>query len=472
MKKTFSAMRACPKKEREALSFVVNVLSDREFHAHIPLSVREGYDKEKTKMRKRRFIVLAFTLLGCVQAFGQEVRKEVSVGFRVGKGTLDTAYMDNAARLSEIVSFIEEIKRDTTFELVGVSFHGSASPEGSIVINRKLAEERRRNLEAYVRARVELDDGVVSRGEGVTAWETLARLVEASDMPHKEEAVDVLRNVPEATYDEQGRLVDSKKKHLMELQYGRTWHYMLKHFFPQARNACVVFVTVRMKPVTPPEPEPETPVAPPAEPVAPTPPPAEPAPAPEPRKPFYMALKTNLLYDVAAVPNVGVEFYLGKNWSATGSWMYGWWKKERRERFWRIYGGEVAVRKWFGKKAEEKPLTGHHLGVYGQLFTYDFEWGGTGYMGGKPGESLWNTPNYAAGVEYGYSLPVGRRLNFDFVIGAGYWGGKYYTYEPLDGHYVWKSTKNRHWVGPTKAEVSLVWLLGRGNTNNTKGGKK
>ena len=68
------------------------------------------------------------------------------------------------------------------------------------------------------------------------AWETLTRLVEQSDMPHKEEAVDVLRNVPETTYDSRGVLTDSRRKHLMELQYGRTWRYMEKHFFPGKRS--------------------------------------------------------------------------------------------------------------------------------------------------------------------------------------------------------------------------------------------
>lgn len=189
-------------------------------------------------------------------------------------------------------------------------------------------------------------------------------------------------------------------------------------------------------------------------------------------KPFYMSIKTNMLYDVLAVPNIGVEFYLGKNWSVAGNWMYGWWKKSEKHRFWRIYGGDIVFRKWFGQKADEKPLTGHHVGVYGQIFTYDFEWGGKGYMGGQPGGTLWDKANYAFGVEYGYSLPVADRLNIDFTIGLGYWGGKYYKYIPLDGHYVWQATKNRHWVGPTKVEISLVWLLGRGNNNNKKGGIK
>ena len=50
-------------------------------------------------------------LLGCIQAFGQESRKEVCIGFPVGDSTLDTAYGDNATRLSEVVSFLESVKK-------------------------------------------------------------------------------------------------------------------------------------------------------------------------------------------------------------------------------------------------------------------------------------------------------------------------------------------------------------------------
>ena len=415
---------------------------------------------------KKYCITLLLLLFGVGVAHSQESRTEVCIGFLVGNSTLDTAYGDNAARLSEVVSFLENVKSDNTLELLEVSFCGSASPEGTIAANRKLSSERRMALENYVRGRVPLPDSIISRCEGFIAWERLAELVEVSDMPHKEEAVDVLRNIPEFTYNNKGVLVDSRKKRLMELQYGQTWRYMNEHFFDKIRNVSVIFVTVRQKPVAKEEP-------------------VVPAPAdttavvekadttvtvsPETSKPFYMALKTNMLYDVLAVPNIGVEFYLGKNWSISGNWMYGWWSKNSRHRYWRIYGGDIAVRYWLGKKANEKPLTGHHIGIYGQVFTYDFEWGGKGYMGGEPGGTLWDKTNYATGVEYGYSLPVANRLNIDFTLGVGYWGGKYYEYIPLDGHYVWQSTKNRHWFGPTKAEISLVWLLGKGNSNNKKG---
>ena len=426
-------------------------------------------------MYMKYLIVSAFLLLGCIQAFGQESRKEVCIGFPVGNSTLDTAFGDNSARLSEVVSFLESVRKDNTVELTGVSFCGYASPDGSGSLNRKLAKKRRDALERYVRERVSIPDSVVIRFDSVIAWERLAELAEVSDMPHKEEAVGVLRNVPEYTYNSKGVLIDSRKKRLMELQYGRTWNYMNDHFFAQVRNASVILITVRQKPVVKEEPVvEETPVVtPPVDTVATV---VEKKDmvevVPATAKPFYMTVKTNMLYDVLAVPNIGIEFYLGRNFSVAANWMYGWWNTDRNHRYWRIYGGDLAVRYWLGKKAQEKPLQGHHIGIYGQAFTYDFEWGGKGYMGGKPGGTLWDKTNYAAGVEYGYSLPIARRLNIDFTLGVGYWGGRYYEYIPLDGHYVWQVTKNRHWFGPTKAEISLVWLLGRGNSNNRKGGVK
>ncbi len=89
-------------------------------------------------------------------------------------------------------------------------------------------------------------------------------------------------------------------------------------------------------------------------------------------------------------------------------------------------------------------------------------------MGGKPGGTLWDCMNYVVAAEYGYSLPVARRLNIDFGIGVGYGRQilRVRAYRRL--HYVWQATKQRKWFGPTKAEISLKWLIGRGNTNGHK----
>lgn len=101
------------------------------------------------------------------------------------------------------------------------------------------------------------------------------------------------------------------------------------------------------------------------------------------------------------------------------------------------------------------------------MFTFDFEAGGKGYMGGTPGGQLADRACWSAGVEYGYSIPIARRLNIDFSLAIGHIGGKYWKYEPDDGCYVALSESPLHYFGPTKAEISLVWVLG-----DRKGGRR
>ena len=108
---------------------------------------------------------------------------------------------------------------------------------------------------------------------------------------------------------------------------------------------------------------------------------------------------------------------------------------------------------WADRK--NRPLTGQHFGIYGGILTYDFELGVRGNMGER-----WS---WFAGLEYGVSVPLARNLNLDLSIGAGYLGGEYKVYDYEEGYYVWKYTARRNWIGPTKADISLVWLL-RGKT--------
>lgn len=188
------------------------------------------------------------------------------------------------------------------------------------------------------------------------------------------------------------------------------------------------------------------------------------------RRPFYMSLRTNMLADVLAVPDIGAEFYVGRDISVSAHWMYAWWSNDRRHRYWRMYGGDITARYWFGRAAKAKPLTGHHAGVYAGAATFDVEWGGMAYMGGRPGHNMFDRCMLNVGLEYGYSLPVSERLNIDFTVGAGYFGGIVEKFRPVDDFYLWHSTVRKTWIGPTKAEISLVFLLGHGNRNPVKGG--
>ena len=186
-----------------------------------------------------------------------------------------------------------------------------------------------------------------------------------------------------------------------------------------------------------------------------------------------VALKNNILFDLFLVPTIGIEIPVGNRWSVSADWVYGWIDTDRTHDYWRLYGGDVEARYWFGRGAGSKArraLTGHHLGVYAQVLTYDFEFGGRGYMGGKPHGTLWDKANFGGGVSYGYAKRVTRRLNIDFTIGLGYLGGQYQQYHPDHGCYVYERTRHLCYFGPTRAEVQVVWLLGHGGKR--KGGAR
>ena len=171
-----------------------------------------------------------------------------------------------------------------------------------------------------------------------------------------------------------------------------------------------------------------------------------------------IAVKTNLLYDALITPNIGLEIKVAEKYTIAGNWMYARWHSDPKAWYHRIYGGDLKVRRWLGKNLfrnheEINPLQGWHVGVYGQLHKYDFEWGGKGALTDK-----WQ---YGGGIAAGWSKGIGKRLALDFTLGVGYLTGEYKEYVPMDGCYVWQATKLRHWIGPTKAEISLVWILGK-----------
>ena len=117
-------------------------------------------------LRTYRFVILLFLLL-CIgnRAYSQDNRTEIRVDFRVNSASIDRGYSQNTVRLSEITSFLQRIEQDSTLSIVGVSFCGSASPEGSYQLNQKLARARLETLEDIVRSEVEIPDSIITRDD-------------------------------------------------------------------------------------------------------------------------------------------------------------------------------------------------------------------------------------------------------------------------------------------------------------------
>lgn len=392
----------------------------------------------------------------------QSLNDSVRIFFHQGRADIDPDLYANRKALSRL----QQMLNDSTRMQANVSsllIDGWTSPEGGETLNRHLAEKR---AAAIWRRVMMLTEKLPV--QHTAKWNTCVNF-SGTDWKRLHE---LMSNNPEATYahgaqkllaelaDSAPEQPDDWLKRLKQLDGGRTYAYAYRQLFPALRTATVRLVclprgaarradtvvverhdtiyihdtlrvndtvyvekTRRMK-----------------------------------REPVFVAVKTNLLYDAVLIPNLGVEVMLKERWSVAANWMYTWMKCDHRHRYWRIYGGELEWNRRFGRRPKgENRMSGHRLGVYGQLLTYDVEWGGRGYLGDK-----WS---WGGGLTYGYALPVARRLNLDFTVNMGYLGGIYKEYLPIDGHYVWQRTRRMRWVGPTKIGIHLVWLMGRENKN-------
>ena len=437
-------------------------------------------------------VLMPTTLLANAYAASIQDSLRTTIYFRPGYSLLELSYRDNAANMKALTQGIQTIKGNPCVQLQHIRILSAASPEGNSALNKRVAKRRGERLRDYLKETLVLPDSIFTVSSAGEDWQGLASLIAKEKTPWRNKALQIIRHTPE-WITRNGKVVDGRKRQLQNLDGGKAWKYMLDNHFYTLRTGAVVVCEVKtlaaestpsaaearqepasqqasgqpasqqsasQSPSSPPFPAIPSQVNPEQEP-----PPAA----------SYFALKSNLLYDALLVPNLSLEASIGSGWTLGAGGMFAWWSKDAKHRYWRIYGGDLEIRKYFGALSKSKPLQGHHLGIYGDFLTYDFEFGAKGYQ---------SKATYAAGIRYGYSHPIGKRLNLDFALGIGYLHSNYKTYVPKDGCYVYQETKKRKWLGPTQAEISLVWLLGKGNTNikgngngkgNTqtkKGGKK
>ena len=420
-------------------------------------------------------VLMPTTLLANAYAASIQDSLRTTIYFRPGYSLLELSYRDNAANMKALTQGIQTIKGNPCVQLQHIRILSAASPEGNSALNKRVAKRRGERLRDYLKETLVLPDSIFTVSSAGEDWQGLASLIAKEKTPWRNKALQIIRHTPEWV-TRNGKVVDGRKRQLQNLDGGKAWKYMLDNHFYTLRTGAVVVCEVknlaaestpsaaeasqeqarleqahpgahaeasseqaRLEPASQ-QSEPQ------ASPVA-----------------SYFALKSNLLYDALLVPNLSLEASIGSGWTLGAGGMLAWWSKDAKHRYWRIYGGDLEIRKYFGTLSKSKPLQGHHLGIYGDFLTYDFEFGAKGYQ---------SKATYAAGIKYGYSHPIANRLNLDFALGIGYLHSNYKTYVPRDGCYVYQETKKRKWLGPTQAEISLVWLLGKGNTNNKKGGKK
>ena len=231
-------------------------------------------------------LLLGYCHIGCGQEQVLVDTLNVQVYFRQGYSILEFDYRDNAKRLAAFVDSVRTLQGSASCRVKTFRIVGTASPEGVSVLNKRLSENRAKNLVAWIEEYISLEGATLDIQALGIDWERLERQVVASDMPYRDEVLEILRNTPVWVIRD-GKVVDSRNRQLGMLRGGRAWRYMEEYFFPELRSAGVRLVcemecpasASQPEPAPQPEPEPE--------------PEPDPEPEPEPQPPVVV---TNAVY--------------------------------------------------------------------------------------------------------------------------------------------------------------------------------
>ena len=422
----------------------------------------------------------------------------------------------NSPLLSELADVLIPLLNSDSLQLRKIFIRGAASPEGSTQRNKMLGERRAQSLLAFLTERLKFPvvTDVLETGLTIEDYATLCLLMQRNDDPDYPLVQSLCQK-----YADNAQL----KQQLRRAREGKLWPRLLATYFPELRAAR--FMLVFSKPVYLPPPPPGTCVLSltdiqPADITIPTPAlqtkepvavviardtiPATPC-ALAPRREL-LAVKTNLLYDLAympgydrwcPIPNIAVEYYpKGGHFTFGASIDFPWWQHYSKQKYFQVRNYQIEARYYLrahgahgahgtnetdgayeraGGAFRGLYFQGYvHGGVFGLCFDANRGWVGEGA---------------GAGVGAGYVLPISRNGHWrlEFALQAGFFRCKYdpYQYEnPVnpayrDHLYYYKWTqkpalfhKRQYrwtWMGPTRVGITLTYdLLYRRTKKETK----
>lgn len=441
------------------------------------------------KTIKRFFLITLGCLLAHVGLAQTSKDSGLSIYFRVNKSVIDLTYMNNRETMGRIVSVFSA---ENLPYIRSTRIEAYASPEGPIALNERLSWERAEAIKGYIlteRPQV-LASKVTAEGVGEN-WQGLRALVEKDPQaPNKEKILAIIDRAMASEQPQSGAVC---KKELVGLG-AQTWGHIRRNYLPLLRMEALI--TVFVKPEAPKEVFDRigaslrgvNGVK------------VEWADTPQPvlvdtiieqridtvvvtkfntdtlvvtkidtvlvkeqmewmKKPL-LAVKTNLLFDLASVLNVEVEIPLGNRWSVAGEWTFPWWifdnkKADSKRHRVELLQGNVDVKYWLGNRTLHPKLDGWFVGLYGAAGKYDFEYNKKGFQG---------EINLSAGLTAGYAHRIGRHFFMEYGLSLGVLKTDYREYTTKWGydkkwHPIYQKSGDYTWIGPTKVKVSFGWII-------------
>jgi hypothetical protein len=170
-----------------------------------------------------------------------------------------------------------------------------------------------------------------------------------------------------------------------------------------------------------------------------------------------IAFKTNLLYDVSATANLGVEIGLAPKWTLDISGNLNTWSRNDQTR-WKHWMVQPEARYWFCDR-----FSRHFLGAHliGGTFNFGNIKNNLSFLGTDFSvltDNRYQGYAYGAGAAYGFAFMLSRHLNLELEAGFGYICFDYDTFD-CSGCGQFTASGIHHYIGPTKAAVNLVFLF-------------
>ena len=185
--------------------------------------------------------LLLFLFAFCCECASAQTVDTIRIYFRRGYSTLEPSFRNNRRVLDQLVERLRTVSTGTARSISAFRIEGNASPDGAFDANERLGHKRVANTLEYIRSRVTLPDSVVSYKANGIDWDGLAQRVEADpSVPYGDQIVDIIRNTPIWIFDDEGKIIDGRKKQLMDLKGGVPYRYIEEHIFPELRNSTLV----------------------------------------------------------------------------------------------------------------------------------------------------------------------------------------------------------------------------------------
>ena len=171
-----------------------------------------------------------------------------------------------------------------------------------------------------------------------------------------------------------------------------------------------------------------------------------------------VALKSNLLYDVFATLNAGVEEGLADRWTLDVSANYNGWPLSH-DRKWKHWLLQPEVRYWFCDR-----WAGHFVGAHALAGQYNvgnldnnLSFLGTDFS--RLSDKRYQGWFAGLGLVYGHSWILNKHWNLEALFGFGWIYTRYDVYPCAHCGTKVAEDKPHNYIGPTKAAINLVYTF-------------